>query len=109
MTTDNLARQIEGGDGSAELKTVNGEKLTAKMAGGFIELIDAKGGMSKVKNRRCDPIQRCDSCRRHSVDALIGHEFQLGVGPLQGHCPTVLALTTYRLPACVESIRHDLT
>ncbi len=28
---------------------MNGEKLTAKMAGGFIELIDAKGGMSKVK------------------------------------------------------------
>jgi len=49
MTTDKLARQIKGGDGSAELKTVNGEKLTAKMAGGFIELIDAKGGMSKVK------------------------------------------------------------
>jgi len=49
MTVDKLAKEIKAGDGSAELTTVNGEKLTAKMAGDSIELTDAKGGMSKVK------------------------------------------------------------
>jgi uncharacterized surface protein with fasciclin (FAS1) repeats len=48
MTAEKLAKEIKAGDGSAELKTVNGEKLTAKMAGDSIELTDAKGGMSKV-------------------------------------------------------------
>ena len=48
MTADKLAEAIKAGNGSAELKTVNGEKLTAKMVGESIELTDAKGGMAKV-------------------------------------------------------------
>ena len=49
ITGDKLAREIKAGDGSAQLTTVNGEKLTARMMGDSIELTDAKGGTSKVK------------------------------------------------------------
>jgi uncharacterized surface protein with fasciclin (FAS1) repeats len=49
ITAEKLAREIKAGDGSAQLTTVNGEKLTARMMGDSIELIDVKGGMSKVK------------------------------------------------------------
>ena len=49
ITADKLAKEIKAGDGSAQLTTVNGEKLTARMMGDSIELTDAKGGMSKVK------------------------------------------------------------
>jgi uncharacterized surface protein with fasciclin (FAS1) repeats len=41
-------KAIKAGDGSASLKTVNGEKLTAKMSGDSVELTDAKGGTAKV-------------------------------------------------------------
>lgn len=47
-TAAKLAGEIKSGGGSAELKTVNGEKLTAKMSGDSIELTDAKGGTAKV-------------------------------------------------------------
>ncbi|HEY7002153.1 MAG TPA: fasciclin domain-containing protein [Candidatus Udaeobacter sp.] len=49
ITGDKLAREIKAGNGSAQLTTVNGEKLTARIGGDSIELTDAKGGMSKVK------------------------------------------------------------
>jgi len=49
ITADKLAKEIKAGDGSAQLTTVNGEKLTARMVGDSIELTDAKGGMSRVK------------------------------------------------------------
>lgn len=49
ITADKLAKEIKAGDGSAQLMTVNGEKLTARMVGDSIELTDAKGGMSRVK------------------------------------------------------------
>ena len=48
VTAEKLAGEIKAGGGKAVLKTVNGEKLTAKMAGDSIELTDAKGGMAKV-------------------------------------------------------------
>ncbi len=48
MTSADLAQAIKSGNGSASLKTVNGEKLTAKMAGDSIELTDAKGGTATV-------------------------------------------------------------
>lgn len=48
VTAENLAEKIKAGGGKAELKTVNGETLTAKMDGDSVELTDAKGGMSKV-------------------------------------------------------------
>ena len=47
-TAEKIAKAIKAGGGSAEIKTVNGEKLTAKMAGDSIELTDAKGGTAKV-------------------------------------------------------------
>jgi uncharacterized surface protein with fasciclin (FAS1) repeats len=43
-----LMEQIKVGNGMAELKTVAGEKLTAKQNGEGIELTDAKGDMAKV-------------------------------------------------------------
>ena len=47
-TAEKIADAIKSGGGSAEIKTVNGEKLTAKMAGDSIELTDTKGGTAKV-------------------------------------------------------------
>ncbi len=48
MTSADLAKAIKAGNGSATLKTVNGENLTAKMDGDSIELTDTKGGTAKV-------------------------------------------------------------
>ncbi len=48
MTAADLGKAIKAGNGSASLKTVNGEKLTAKMDGDDIVLTDAKGGTAKV-------------------------------------------------------------
>ena len=48
LTAEKLGQDIKAGGGSAELKTVNGEKLTAKMSGDSIELTDTKGNMAKV-------------------------------------------------------------
>lgn len=48
VTAQKLAEKIEAGGGKAELKTVNGETLTAKMDGDSVELVDEKGGTSKV-------------------------------------------------------------
>ena len=47
-TAGKLVQQIKAGGGSAKLKTVNGEKLTAKLSGASIELTDTKGNMAKV-------------------------------------------------------------
>lgn len=43
-----LAEMIKKGNGKAELKTVNGETLTAKMDGKKIVIVDAKGGTATV-------------------------------------------------------------
>jgi len=43
-----LAEMIKKGNGKAELKTVNGETLTAKMDGKKILIVDAKGGTATV-------------------------------------------------------------
>ena len=48
MTAKKLSKEIEAGGGQVKLKTVNGESLIAKASGETIELIDAKGGTSKV-------------------------------------------------------------
>lgn len=48
VTAAKLAEKIKAGGGKAELKTVNGETLTAKMDGDSVELVDEKGGTSKV-------------------------------------------------------------
>lgn len=47
-TGKKLAKAIKDGDGSAKLKTVNGESLTAKMSGDSIHLTDEKGGTATV-------------------------------------------------------------
>ena len=48
VTSADLAKLIKAGKGSASLATVNGGKLTAKMMGKNIVLVDAKGGKSTV-------------------------------------------------------------
>jgi uncharacterized surface protein with fasciclin (FAS1) repeats len=47
-SSKDLMDMIKKGGGKAELTTVNGQKLTAKMEGGKIVLIDAKGGKAAV-------------------------------------------------------------
>ncbi len=44
-----LAKGIKAGGGSYNMKTVEGEPLTARMEGDKIELIDAKGGGAMVE------------------------------------------------------------
>ena len=44
-----IAKMIKKGHGTAMLKTVQGESLTAKMDGSNLVLTDAKGGTSTVK------------------------------------------------------------
>ncbi len=48
LTTKDIAKLIKKGDGKAELKTVQGEMLTATMQDGKLVLTDAKGGVSTV-------------------------------------------------------------
>ena len=48
ITAEKLMHKIKAGGGKASLTTVNGEKLTAKMDGDSVELVDAKGGTAKV-------------------------------------------------------------
>ena len=48
MTSTDIARAIRAGHGTATLTTVQGEPLTARMAGGHLILTDAKGGTSQV-------------------------------------------------------------
>jgi uncharacterized surface protein with fasciclin (FAS1) repeats len=48
MTAEKLMQEIKAGGGKASLKTVNGETLTAKVAGDSVELTDAKGGKATV-------------------------------------------------------------
>lgn len=48
MTAADLMERIRAGNGTAELTTVQGGKLTAKASGGMVMLTDAKGGTSTV-------------------------------------------------------------
>ena len=48
MTAADIDKAIKAGGGKAELKTVEGENLTAEMSGGKLVLVDAKGGKSTV-------------------------------------------------------------
>jgi uncharacterized surface protein with fasciclin (FAS1) repeats len=48
LTAKDLMAKIEAGGGKAELKTVQGETLTAEMKGKSIEIIDAKGNAARV-------------------------------------------------------------
>ncbi len=48
MTAAKIVQEIKAGGGTATFKTVNGEKLTAKLAGSNVELTDAKGGTATV-------------------------------------------------------------
>jgi uncharacterized surface protein with fasciclin (FAS1) repeats len=48
VTASQLAQQVKSGGGTAKLKTVNGETLTAKSSGNSIMLTDAKGGTATV-------------------------------------------------------------
>jgi len=48
ITATDLKKMIEDGGGKAELKTVEGETITATIRGGKVVLTDEKGGMSTV-------------------------------------------------------------
>ena len=48
LTSNVLAKKIKAGGGKAELKTVNGEKITAMMSGEKVVIKDAKGGEATV-------------------------------------------------------------
>jgi uncharacterized surface protein with fasciclin (FAS1) repeats len=48
LSAEKLSKEIAAGGGQVQLKTVNGEPLIAKASGDTIELVDAKGGTSKV-------------------------------------------------------------
>ena len=48
LTAADLTQQIQAGGGTATLTTVNGAKLTAKAAGGGVQLTDAAGGTAMV-------------------------------------------------------------
>ncbi|MDQ6760056.1 MAG: fasciclin domain-containing protein [Acidobacteriota bacterium] len=48
VTASDLKQQIKAGGGTATLKTVNGENLTAMMTGGKVQIKDEKGNVSTV-------------------------------------------------------------
>jgi len=48
LTAADLMARIRAGGGSAQLRTVQGGTLTARMMGGRVVLVDAMGGMSTV-------------------------------------------------------------
>jgi uncharacterized surface protein with fasciclin (FAS1) repeats len=48
ITASHLASKIKAGGGSAKLKTVNGETLTAKASGDSVMITDAKGDNAEV-------------------------------------------------------------
>lgn len=48
LTAADLVRQVRSGGGMARLTTVGGGTLTARMQGGNLVLVDAKGGVSMV-------------------------------------------------------------
>lgn len=48
VSAQDLKKMIQNGHGTATLKTVQGDTLTAMMSGGNIELKDAKGSVSKI-------------------------------------------------------------
>ncbi len=49
MSAADIMAAIKAGGGTATMKTVNGENLTASMKGKNIIITDAKGGQSKIK------------------------------------------------------------
>jgi uncharacterized surface protein with fasciclin (FAS1) repeats len=49
LDSADIAKKIKAGDGSYTMKTVEGEPLTARMEGGKLVLIDAKGGGATVE------------------------------------------------------------
>ncbi|MEN9933244.1 MAG: hypothetical protein RIS17_1817 [Pseudomonadota bacterium] len=67
LTAADVAAAIKAGGGKATLTTVQGEKITASMMGSLVMLVDAKGGMSHV--RQADVIQSNGVI--HVVDAVL--------------------------------------
>ena len=66
-TAADVVAAIKTGGGKAVFTTVQGEKLTASMMGKVVMLVDAKGGMSHV--RQADVIQSNGVI--HVVDAVL--------------------------------------
>lgn len=67
LTAADVVAAIKAGGGKATLTTVQGEKITASMMGSIVMLVDAKGGMSHV--RQADVIQSNGVI--HVVDAVL--------------------------------------
>ena len=49
LTAEDLMKDIKSGGGSYNMKTVEGETLTAKMEGSKVVLIDGKGGAATIE------------------------------------------------------------
>ena len=71
IDTAALKAMIDRGHGSAKLKTVEGETLTATMIGGVPTITDAKGDMAHVTDRRRLPEQRRDPGDRPRPAAVL--------------------------------------
>ncbi len=67
LTAADVVAAIKAGGGKATLTTVQGEKITASLMGSLVMLVDAKGGMSHV--RQADVIQSNGVI--HVVDAVL--------------------------------------
>lgn len=67
LTAADIVGRIKAGGGKATLTTVQGETLTASLMGKLVMLVDAKGGMSHV--RQADVIQSNGVI--HVVDAVL--------------------------------------
>jgi len=48
LTAKDLIEQIKAGGGKAQLKTVQGEPLTAELKGKNVEIVDSKGDVARV-------------------------------------------------------------
>jgi len=48
LTAKDLMEQIKAGGGKAQLKTVQGESLTAELKGKNVEIVDSKGDVARV-------------------------------------------------------------
>ena len=71
ITAEKLAKKIKAGGGKAELKTVNGEKITAMMSGDKVAHQGRQGRRGDGDHRRRQAVQRRDPRHRQSVAALI--------------------------------------
>ena len=71
MDSAAIAKAIKDGGGMANLKTVEGGTLTAKMDGDKLVVIDEKGGGAVVETADGLPVQRRGACHRQRPNAEV--------------------------------------